>query len=89
MHGTSDDLRLQAALALGEFIDISGVLCALGSLALEPHALIDLRYCAFTSLERAGPTPECVNLLRQMSNDEILGSLAKSALDRWRIDPRD
>jgi hypothetical protein len=87
LRSTSDDLRLQAAVALGEFIEISGVPRALGSLALQPNAFIDLRYCAFTSLERAGPTPECVNLLRQMANDEIMGSLAKSALDRWRIEP--
>jgi hypothetical protein len=83
-HSSSLELRLQAVLALGEFTDISGVVNALGTLALEPQQLIDLRYSAFTSLERAGPTPECVNLLRQLSNDEILGCSARSALARWR-----
>jgi hypothetical protein len=87
--GSSVDLRLEAALALGEFTDISGVLSALGSLALEPQELLDLRYSAFTSLERAGPTPECVDLLRQLSNDELLGRSAHSALARWHLDPRD
>jgi hypothetical protein len=85
LHGSSVDLQLQAALALGEFTDVDGVLSALGSLALETHKLIDLRYSAFTSLERAGPTPECVNLLRQLSNDEILGRSAQSALARWHL----
>ncbi len=89
LHGCSLDLRLQAALALAEFTDIGGVLSALGSLALEPHELLDLRYSAFTSLERAGPTPECVDLLRQLSNDEMLGRSAHSALARWHLDPRD
>jgi hypothetical protein len=89
LHGASVDLRLQAVLALGEFTDLSGVLWALGSLALEPHELLDLRYSAFTSLERAGPTPECVNLLCQLSNDEILGRSAQSALARWHLDRRD
>ena len=87
--GASLDLRLQAALALGEFTDVNGVPTALGLLALEPQELLDLRYSAFTSLERAGPTPECVNLLRQLSKDEVLGRSAQSALARWHIDPRD
>jgi hypothetical protein len=87
LHGSSVDLRLQAALALGEFTDIQGVLSALGSLAMEPHELLDLRYSAFTSLERAGSTPECVHLLRQLSNDEMLGRSAQSALARWHLDP--
>jgi hypothetical protein len=88
LHGSVVvDLRLQAALALGEFTDINGVLDALGSVALDPQELLDLRYSAFTCLERAGPTPGCVNLLRQLSNDEILGRLAESALARWHLDP--
>jgi hypothetical protein len=89
LRGSSVELRLQAALALGEFTDIRGVLSALGSLALESHELLDLRYSAFTSLERAGCTPECVNLLRQLSNDEMLGRSAQSALARWHFDGRD
>jgi hypothetical protein len=88
-NGCNLDLRLQAVLALGEFTDINGVLPALGSLALEPQESIDLRYTAFTSLERAGPTPECVNLLRQLSKDDVLGRSARSALVRWRLDQVD
>jgi hypothetical protein len=84
--GSSLDLRLQAALALGEFTEIAGVLLTLGTLALEPHESIDLRYSAFTSLERAGPTSECVNLLRRLSNDEMLGCVAQGTLVRWRLE---
>ena len=84
--GSSLDLRLQAALALGEFTEIAGVLSALGALALEPHESIDLRYTAFTSLERAGPTTECVTLLRELSNDDMLGCAVRSVLVRWRLD---
>ena len=84
--GSSLNLRLQAALALGEFPQIAGVLPALGTLALEPHESIDLRYAAFTSLERAGPTTECVNLLRQLSNDDTLGCAARSVLVCWRLE---
>jgi hypothetical protein len=81
----NSDLRLQIVLALGAFTDITGVLSALGSLAMEPEESIDLRYSAFTSLERAGPTSECINLMRQLSNDEILGCTARAALMRWRL----
>jgi hypothetical protein len=89
VHGSSVDLRLQSALALGEFTDIDGVLGALGSVALASQELLDLRYSAFTSLERAGLTPESINLLRQLSADEMLGRSAHSALARWHLDPRD
>ena len=84
--GSSLDLRLQAALALGEFTEIAGVPPALGALALEHHESIDLRYAAFTSLERAGPTTECVNLLRQLANDDMLGCAVRSVLVRWRLE---
>jgi hypothetical protein len=84
--GSSLDLRLQAALALGEFTEITGVLPALAALALEPRESIDLRYAAFTSLERAGPTTECVNLMRQLSNDDLLGCAVRSVLVRWRLE---
>jgi HEAT repeat protein len=83
--GSSLDLRLQAALALGEFTEIAGVLPALGALALEHHESVDLRYAAFTSLVRAGPTTECVNLVRQLSHDDILRCAARSVLVRWRL----
>jgi hypothetical protein len=89
LHGSSIDLRLQAALALGEFTEIPGVPSALGSLALAPQEILDLRYSAFTSLERVGPTPECIHLLHQLSDDELLGRSAQSALARWHLDPWD
>ena len=79
------ELRLQAALALGEFIDLAGVPAALGGLALDVALPLDLRYSAFTSLERAGPTAECVALLRQLAADETLGRSAQGVLAAWRL----
>ena len=79
------DLRLQAALALGEFAQIDGVLPTLDAVCLAQHESIDLRYAAFTSLERAGPTPECIALLRELLGDETLGLAAQSVLSAWRI----
>ena len=52
---SSPDLRLQAVLALAEFTNIDGVPATLGGLALDPGETIDVRYSAFTSLQRAGP----------------------------------
>jgi len=77
------ELRLQTALALGEFTDVEGVLAALGTLALAPDEPIDLRYSAFTSMQRAGPTPECVALFQELSRDETLGRAAVNVLATW------
>jgi len=79
------DLRLEATLALAQFTDMEDVLAALGGIALDPLEPIDLRYSAFTSLQQAGPTPECVSLLRQLSADEMLGPAAVRVLSSWRI----
>ena len=83
--GSSPDLRLQSALALAEFTDIDGVVRILGSLALDVREPIDLRYSAFTSLERAGPAVKCVEFLRQLSVDETLGRSARSLLSTWQL----
>ena len=83
---STPDLRLQAVLALAEFTDIDGVPATLGSLALDPGETIDVRYSAFTSLQRAGPTATCVAVLRQLSADGILGRSARSLLSLWRLE---
>jgi hypothetical protein len=83
---TSPDLRLQAVLALAEFTDIDGVPATLGVLTLDPGETINVRYSAFTSLQRAGATTECVALLRQLSADELLGRSARSVLSSWKLE---
>ena len=80
------DLRQQASLALAELTDIAGVPTRLGRLALDSDEPIDLRYSAFTSLQRAGSTPECVALLRELTTDEMLGRSARSLLSLWRLE---
>src|SRR5262245_28138962 len=79
------DLRLEALLALGDFTDKLSVQTALGSLALRLSEPVDLRYTAFTSLQRAGPMPVTVQLFRQLAADEILGPSARSVLRLWRV----
>ena len=81
----AENLRLQAALALGDFTQIAGVLPTLSAVSLASDESIDLRYAAFTSIERAGPTPDCIVILRQIARDEILGDAARSVLNAWRI----
>jgi hypothetical protein len=84
-ESASLDLRLQVTLALAELTQVDGVLATLGGLALDPAETIDVRYTAFTSLERGGPTPECVALLRQLTADETFGHAARSLLARWKL----
>jgi hypothetical protein len=76
-------LRLQAALTLGHFIEIDGVLSRLSAVSLARDESIDLRYAAFTSVERAGPTPESIVVMRQITSDETLGDAARSVLSAW------
>jgi hypothetical protein len=84
---SSVNLRLHAALALAEFTEVEGVPQALGRLALDVEEPIDLRYSAFTSLERAGPTAECATRLRRLACDETLGRSARSVLFAWHLEP--
>lgn len=84
--GSCQNLRLHAALALAEFTDVASVLEALGGLALDPTESLELRYSAFTSLERARATPGCVELLRQLAADETLGRAAGSLLSTWQLE---
>jgi hypothetical protein len=86
VESSNAELRIQAALTLGDFTDMGGVLSRLSAVCLAEHESIDLRYTAFTSLERAGPTPECIALLRQISADETFGLLAQSVLSAWHIE---
>jgi hypothetical protein len=81
-----EQLRLEAALALGEFIQFDGVLSTLGGVALAQNESIDLRYAAFTSLERAGPTSEAISLMRVIARDETLGDSARGVMSAWHAE---
>ena len=83
---SSEELRIQAALALADFTQIDDALSGLGAVALAEDESIDLRYAAFTSIERAGPTPEGVALVQQIARDETLGAAARSVLSAWHVD---
>jgi hypothetical protein len=82
---SNSEVCLQSALALGEFTDVPGVVAVLGGLALETVESFDLRYAAFTSLQRTDLTPEAVEIMRQLTEDEVLGHAAASVLRSWRI----
>ena len=83
---SSPELRVHAALALAEFTEIDGVPGGLGRLALDADEPIELRFSAFTSLQRGGPLTESVALLRRLLTDEALGQSARSILSLWRLD---
>ena len=78
-----DNLRVQAALVLGDFTEMECVLPALAALSLAHDQSIDLRYAAFTSIERAGPTPQSIAVMQQIALDDALGSAARSVLWAW------
>ena len=82
---SNEELRLQAALTLGDFTEIDGVLPRLSAVSLARGESIDVRYAAFTSIERAGPTPECIALMRQITGDETLGEAARTVLSAWHV----
>jgi len=82
---STEELRLHAALALGDFTQMNGVLARLSGIALAGDESIDLRYAAFTSIERTGPTPEGIAALRQIARDETLGDAARSVLSAWHV----
>lgn len=79
-------LRRQAALALGGFTDVDGVVDALGLVLTDVAAPIELRYNAFTSLYLEGPTAESLELLRALRADETFGRCAGRFLGRWGSD---
>jgi hypothetical protein len=82
---SNPNLRTHAVVALGALTDVGGVLPVLGSIALDSSAPLDLRYTAFTSLERAGPTRHSIAILRTLAHDETLGRTARSTLVAWRV----
>ena len=86
LDGCPPQLHLQAVLALAEFTEIDGVPAALAALARDRAAPLDIRYSAFTSLERTGPTPESVALVKQLLPDDALGVSARSLLVSWQIE---
>jgi hypothetical protein len=84
-NASRENLRLQAALALGDFTEVQGVMVTLSATALAQDESIDLRYAAFTAIERAGRTPESSAALQQIARDEALGDAARSVLSAWGV----
>jgi hypothetical protein len=82
----NQNLRLQAALTLGDFHEADGVLARLFTVALAAAESGDLRYAAFDSIERAGPAPESITLMRQLASEETLGNAARRVLSAWNVD---
>jgi hypothetical protein len=78
------EVRVEACAALGDCTDIPGVVAGLGTLCAELGEPFDVRYAAFMSVERAGPTPAAIDVLTRLSHDETLGRSAQSILRRWQ-----
>jgi hypothetical protein len=78
-------IRLWAALVLGDFVDAEGVLSALGMVAAAECEPTELRYNAYTSLQRAGPVAACVDILRLLCADEAFGPSARALMVSWGV----
>ena len=83
--GSDREIRLRAAIVLGDFVDVDDVLSALGRLAGDEREPTELRYNAYTSLQRAGPTSACVDILRSLSDDETFGQSARALMASWGV----
>ena len=83
--GSDSRLRLRAAIVLGDFVDVDDVLSALGSVTAAEAEPTELRYNAYTSLQRAGPTTVCIAILRLLSDDETFGQSAQSLRASWGV----
>jgi hypothetical protein len=77
-------LKLQIVLALGEFTQVPGALEALGNVAAADEP-VDVRYAAFTSIQRAGPQLAGVRILMQLLEDETLGPSIRALLREWHL----
>ncbi len=83
--GSDGQIRLRAAIVLGEFVDVEGVLSRLGTLAAADFEPTELRYNAYTSLQKAGPTADCVGILRLLDDDETFGQSARALMAAWGV----
>jgi hypothetical protein len=83
--GSDSRIRLRAAIVLGELVDVDDVLSALGTLVAAEAEPTELRYNAYTSLQRAGPSTACVAILRSLSDDEMFGQSARALLNSWGV----
>ena len=82
---SNSQIRLRAAIVLGDFVDVEGVLSALGALAAAESEPTELRYNAYTSLQRAGPVTACVDILRSLRADEAFGPSARALMASWGV----
>jgi len=83
--GADGQIRLRAAFVLGDFVDVDGVLSALGTLAAAEGEPTELRYNAYMSLQQAGPTTACVDILQSLSDDETFGPSARALMASWGV----
>jgi hypothetical protein len=87
MRLLSDDprlpVRLEAAIALGDWTDVPGVVAVLAQVARDEVECFELRYATFASIERSGPTSEAIAALRALVSDDLLGRTANNMLRAW------
>lgn len=86
-NGEDNLVRAYAVLALSGHMKVPGAVQIAGRHALDPEEDQDVRHNAFFALERGGPSPESIELLRRGVTDPALGAGCFRVLAAWGAPP--
>jgi hypothetical protein len=66
------------------FVDVSVVLNQAVRILVDESAAIDIRIAALSSIERGGPNPSSISLLKSFAPGSELGGYASRVLEDWQ-----
>lgn len=85
MNDPDDDVRNYAAMTVSNFMDVEGVIEQIVKIIFNVEEDINLRWNAFTAVEKMGPTQQSLEILQKcLSEDEFKKSVLL-ILNRWNI----
>ena len=76
--------RLWAVRQMQWFVDVSVVLNQAVRILVDESAAIDIRIAALSSIERGGPNPSSISLLKSFAPGSELGGYASRVLEDWQ-----
>jgi hypothetical protein len=82
-----DDVRSYAAGALSSYLAERVAREAISQVVLDTAERRNVRHNALFAIERAGPSPESLKILRQLELDPELARAARRILGEWEPDP--
>lgn len=78
-----DDVRNYAAMAISSYMDVKGSLEVVEGIIFNVEEEINLRWNAFTAVERMGPTREGELMLHRLLKDDQFKGSAQRVLSQW------